>query len=569
MATSWILPKWSGTYADSLAAVGLAVLIGRLVGDDQKVRILEENDSFRVTGPELNIEQVDFVGLQSRPAFQYARLKDDTEDPDCPDTGYLDYPQQKRLYEIWRERNKQSKAANDLLDENPEQVTGYNRRFPHIQRINMLQGFGARNKLYLDITKADGDAFRNTVIERLKLLESGQARTTAKTPFQPSVSDLQVFNPMVGKGVNRLKADSASRGSLPGGYVDWFDEWLRFIGSEHVLNGFSVGDDIKMSVPVPADISIDKLQEMALENLTAAWHSRKVDLFVVMDQVAFLLKMSGKNRVDPWIPFGKRPNEIISAVQTGYFKSLGSGKAVTNISSLGLPGWFPVETDDDVELWRELLHEHRRVLQLLDEEKSEEAALLNLYRDFLSAGDWRAFLEFLGAYGCLVMRRRERGRPIRSFTINHLEGLLMKGNEEQKRLPIAEVIRNEGFRNVAAAMKQATVSEQFHKSKGNQVFDIKYGLFQEIKRKARFPEQLVAVVSEFVSEYNFENARRSEQLKDRQGRRRKNVSLDDLDKLNQLFIEHHRYSETIAMLLIAYASASSGEKSDSQENEEE
>ena len=82
--------------------------------------------------------------------------------------------------------------------------------------------------------------------------------------------------------------------------------------------------------------------------------------------------------------------------------------------------------------------------------------------------------------------------------------------------------------------------------------------FQKIKRKACFPEQLISVIAEFVSEYNYENARRAERLKnEKAGRRRTSVSVQDLDQLNQLFIDYAspNASETIAMMLIAYASA--------------
>lgn len=564
MPSNWVLPKWSGSYADTLAAVGLAILIENLCRDGRQVTIRQRSDAFEITGPPIDYEEVDWETVQLHPLFQYVKIKE--PDEELP-LQYFDYLEQKRLADLQREWSKQSKKAKQLQDMESERPDGPEDRFYHFQRVHMLQGFGARNKLYLDIQRADARSFRSTLIDRLTQLEEGQARSVAKTAFQPSVSALQVFNPTVGKGINRPKADGAARGTLSGSYVDWFEEWLRFIGSDHLLYGFSIGDDIKISVPVPADISIDKLKLLAAEKGTNAWHSRKVDLFVVMDQVEFLLNQSGMKAANPWISFGQRPNEVISAVQTGYFKSLGSGKAVTNISSIGLPGWFPVKTSEDVELWKTLLGEHRKILQMLDEVKSEEAALLGIYRDFLSASDWKAFLEFLGAYGCLVIRRREK-QPIRSFTIKHLEGLLMRAHTH---LPIADVIRNEGFRNVAAAMKQATVGEQMHKSRGAQVFDIKYGLFQEIKRKARFPEQLIAAVAAFISEYNYENARRAEQLKNKGGRRRKSVSVDDLDKLNQLFIDHPspNASETIAMLLIAYASAASGERADQQENQEE
>lgn len=569
MPSNWILPKWSGSYADTLAAVGLAVLIESLGGEGDRVKIQERGDAFLITGPPLNYEQLDVQQIQTHPLFHYVLLKEN--DPDCP-SHYYDYLKQRRLQELAKERSKKSKKAKALLVENveedAEQVEAPDPQFAYFQRINMLQGFGARNKLYLDFSKADIEALRETLVSRLTLFESGQSRPSAKTPFQPTVSALQVFNPVVGKGINRPKADGTMRGSLSGAYVDWFEEWLRFIGSDHMLYGFKIGDDIKMSVPVPAEISLEKLFVLKGEKLTAAWHSRKVDLFLVMNQVSVLLDKSGFQGENPWIPKGKRPNEVISAVQTAYFKSLGSGKAVTNISSLGLPGWFPVESHDDVELWRDLLEEHRKVLQWLDEDKSEEAALLTVYRDFLCAGNWRAFLDFLGAYGCLVMRRREKERAIRSFSIKHLEGLLMRG--EESHLPIVDVIQNAGFKNIAAALKQATVGEQYHKTKRSQVFEIHYGLFQEIKRKAKFPEQLLAVIMGFVNEYNYENARRAEQLhkQEKSGRRRTTVSLDDLNQFCELMQTHRKHSETIAMMLIAYASASSGQKSDDSDIQE-
>lgn len=116
-----------------------------------------------------------------------------------------------------------------------------------------------------------------------------------------------------------------------------------------------------------------------------------------------------------------------------------------------------------------------------------------------------------------------------------------------------DIVEDPGFRAVAGAIRQSTVTEQYHKSKGNQVFEIEYGLFQDFKRKARFPEQFVGALSEFVNSYNAQNARREEQLKGKGGRRRSRLTVSDLDRVIELIDKHG--SESVAMLLIAYGSA--------------
>lgn len=116
-----------------------------------------------------------------------------------------------------------------------------------------------------------------------------------------------------------------------------------------------------------------------------------------------------------------------------------------------------------------------------------------------------------------------------------------------------EIVEDPGFRAVAGAIRRSTVTEQYHKSKGNQVFEIEYGLFQDFKRKARFLDQFVGALSEFVNSYNAQNARREEQLKGKGGRRRARLTVGDLDSVVKLIDEYD--SESVAMLLIAYGSA--------------
>ncbi len=200
-----------------------------------------------------------------------------------------------------------------------------------------------------------------------------------------------------------------------------------------------------------------------------------------------------------------------------------------------------------------MLDEHIEVLRVLNEERSEEAELLFLYRDFLSADKGQAlsaqaFLEFLSSYAAFLVRARERKRFVRQFTTKNLRRLLMNLNSKFK-----EIVEDPGFRVVAAAIRRSTVTEQYHKSKGNQVFEIEYGLFQDFKRKASFPDQFIGALSEFVNSYNAQNARREEQLKGKGGRRRPRLTVSELDSVVELIDKHG--SEPVAMLLIAYGSA--------------
>ncbi|KKM11141.1 hypothetical protein SY88_10080 [Clostridiales bacterium PH28_bin88] len=120
-----------------------------------------------------------------------------------------------------------------------------------------------------------------------------------------------------------------------------------------------------------------------------------------------------------------------------------------------------------------------------------------------------------------------------------------------------KIVQDEGFRAVATAIRRATVSEQFHKARaGRQDYEIHYGLFQDLRQKARFKDQIVALLSQFIASYNYENARRAEQ-KARSGggdeRRRPQVTQQQLDQLIGLF---DRFPpEVVTLLLTAYGSA--------------
>ena len=132
----------------------------------------------------------------------------------------------------------------------------------------------------------------------------------------------------------------------------------------------------------------------------------------------------------------------------------------------------------------------------------------------------------------------------------------------------SDIVHNEGFRGVAAAIRRATVSEQFQKAKpgGKQEYEIHYGLFQDLRQKARFKDQVMSLLSDFVSGYNYENARRAEHwAKSGRGpdpRRRPQVTQQQLDDLVGLL---DRFGpEPVTMPLIAYGSARDARQRDAK-----
>jgi hypothetical protein len=302
----------------------------------------------------------------------------------------------------------------------------------------------------------------------------------------------------------------------------------------------------------PGNLNAGALGRLSDEffRLRLPWSSAQIDLQGALGLAKILVRQLTPDELDEYEE--TTPRDFVSGLQTAYFKSLGSACALANVGFIGLPGWFPV-TSENSEEWLEILEEHMEVLRVLNEERSEEAELLFLYRDFLSADKGQALnveslFEFLSSYAPFLVRARERKRYVRQFTTSNLRRLLMSLNRRFR-----EIVEDPGFRAVAGAIRRSTVTEQYHKSKGKQVFKIEYGLFQDFKRKARFPDQFVEALSEFVNSYNAQNARREEQLKGKGGRRRARLTVGDLDSVVELIDTHG--SEPVAMLLIAYGSA--------------
>lgn len=115
---------------------------------------------------------------------------------------------------------------------------------------------------------------------------------------------------------------------------------------------------------------------------------------------------------------------------------------------------------------------------------------------------------------------------------------------------------------MASAIRRATVNAQYRKAQGRRDWDIKYGLAQDWKRVAEQPDKLVIAISEFVQQYNAENARHAEENKER----RKNITTRDLDQVLNLIKNYGSF--LVGMLLLAYGYARDVKETDESNSTE-
>jgi hypothetical protein len=133
---------------------------------------------------------------------------------------------------------------------------------------------------------------------------------------------------------------------------------------------------------------------------------------------------------------------------------------------------------------------------------------------------------------------------VKPFTTQNL-GRLFMGTEPQFK----EIVENEGFRRIAYAIRHSTVIPQYLKDKEG-LYEVRYGLGMELKRKAAYPKDFLVALSDFVHEYNRENAQKAES---KGQQRRKNVREGDLDEIVRLVDNFG--SEVVGNLLVAYGYA--------------
>lgn len=566
------IPKRTGTHADVFAAVGLADLLAS-VPEAGAVRIVEQGAAFAVC-PARSLTAAEWQRIPQTPGYPFLKANEKVKIPTAV-TDWVDYKAEKakadRRKQLLGATKKKGQKALDAETQQLIQQEQLRDDWRLLQVLNTLQGDETANKVHTTIVGRAPDRFH----EELAAMFTATSQQHS-SPLDWEVSSVQLFTPVAAKGYSRLKPDSTDRNDkTKEQWADPFIEWLKYRGYFQVACPFfqgQKGEHIRLLCPVPQDISLRALAAIARELRAAGVYGGppKMDTLAVL-RLAELLVRHSEEYHDPDAEIfpglfleGKTPAEAVSGVMVTHYQSLGNAKAVAAMSTLALPGWFRIEERKDAEDWLTILDEHQRVVRGLQDDHSDEIGLLIAYRRFLEQRGERAvwaLVGFMEQYGPFLIRAREQNRRVRSFRTDHFRRIIM-GTAPQ----LTTILNDHGFQALAAAVRRATVSAQAQKAmKKSDYREIRYGLLHELRRKRSLPgvAPLVEAVSEFVSQYNSENARRREMGKFAP----RNVTTEEFTAFASLLEQYG--ASMVGALLCAYGSCREPRDEDTLETTEE
>ena len=561
------IPKRSGTHADVLAAVGLADLLGSAFRQHEKVRIEEGHDAFLIHAPG-GVDGAIRERLPHTPGYRFLREKGE---PVPAGVDFCDYEEErdraKRFREMSDALRKEGKGTAEITELLAQQRPS--RSWRREQVVRLLQGHSTANKLARQVAESDTKQFRDEVAGAVARLAQG-----VPSGLRWKTEQVQVFNPPAAKGYARLKPDSTDRNDgTSDGWGDPLLDWLRIRGFHRAAAPFyfgSKGEHIRILFPVPAAISMAALSAVMDEFQSVGIHATaepKLDALAVLGLTRILLEHCTENSAArPELPRlfslrGSTPRKVIAGVVITHYQSLGQSRAVGSLQRLGLPAWFRVEGAQDVTEWFDILEEHRRAIRCLEDKHSDEIGIVLAYRRFLQGQDdaedepvAEAFLEFLGQYGCFLIRAREAKRRVPQFTTRNVRRVLMGVTKSY-----TAILDNEGFQALARAVRHCTVSAQAQRVMGGKdVREIRYDLVPDLRRKRSLSaDDFMTAMGEFVSHYNIENARRQEMKKGRTPR----ITTEQFHQFAALVEQHG--ADKVGALLCAYGTCR--EPSDTEE----
>ena len=599
--STYYIEKSTNTFADNLAAFGLAFVLNTIVYGRAKVHMEDRGYAFAIIcEPAIQQEWVEqrafFVGApllitidsaatkkQEKIIKTIKGLKLDLANLPEPD-GYslLDYQvekQNKDDFFVWV-KGLSAEDKKKWRDGEIQPSSSPHPSWEIFRAMNpaALQSYNLPLGIWWQAQKAFPDLLKilllmvASVPNDIEGAEKAWSVLCKEQGFEKSkdVTANQIINPSQGKGINNPKAEWRDPNNLKG---FWLLEWLKTVGlfnGSYTRNVANPKDprnakDRKTYVLSPARLGWSEHQVVMKHFRDAMNRSEtaiKMDVFVSLRYTQAFLKHYEEARVGDLGEdiLGTPPADLVSGMQMAFYKNLGNSPAVMNIASVNLPRWVAPRNPEQLAAFQESLEEHGSIIQNFDETHGEQFALLAHYRDFISGGDLDAFFEFTNAYSGFIMGQLERKNFVRLFSIPTLEVLFMNSDDKK----YSEIMQNDGFRSIAYAIRHSTVSLQKAKKFRKPATDIRYGLGQQLARKAAYPDDFLAELSEFLHLYNAENAQLRE--KDRNPFR-KDVLTEDVEEIVKLVDRFG--SKVVCNMLVAFGYASEARSKDAPESSEE
>lgn len=585
MTKQLYVDKATGTFADQLTAMGLAVLcrdvLGRIHDGQQPDVTIEDRGPYYVLDLSHPLDDAALSGLDEpyMPIFPIVTPKNaGTMPDDLPEQAMVDYERERdRRREFFAVRDTLSAEERRALRNgtaseavkaclgglephrdwdifraiNPGALIGYNRL--------VLQWWQVRGA-FPQVMGLLRDLFATTPNDLDAAIDAWKALDKEKGwGIKPTATAAQLLNPSQGKGQNRAKPDRLSMGNVDG---FWPAEWLKAVGFYRaaLTKQLRGSRDRKTYVLAPIGLSLrehDAVFERFRRTMDRAETAVRSDVLASLRYTMELLRHAtdeGSGGLLARMMRAKSPRHVVAGFGSAFYKSLGNSAATMNLPFIGLPGWLHVSNREDVAAALAVLDEHEKIVQQFDESHSDEYELLLSYRDFCSGDDLEAFFAFTTPYSAFIIGRRERHRYARQFTTANLRRLIMASDEK-----LAPILECQGFQNIAYAIRQSTVTAQFRKQQGDRRYDVRYGLGQQLARKDYDDREFIAELADFLHKYNAENA---QVMENRPGPYRRSLQVSDIDDVVRLVDIYG--ARTICNLLVAYGYARTGRPSEQE-----
>ncbi|MGC9400728.1 MAG: hypothetical protein ACP5HM_16580 [Anaerolineae bacterium] len=572
--SQFYIDKTTDTFADVLLAYGVAALLDRLLRDNVGQREVRVRDAGSVYVIDLETPMregyVDVPWFCDLPFLKAGHKKP----PEAWPAAVVDYDkerdQRSQYFEARKQLPQAARRPGATRDEFPELATVENLTprpdydiLAQIYQMSAIHAYSAVLKNWFacrdcfpELLRIVLDLFATTPNDVDAAYDAWRAlNKKQKLKAKNRVTPVQILNPSMGKGVNRTKADRADLLQNPNSF--WLLEFLKFWGMRvaglpRVVRSTQRNGprDRKTYVLQPRNLTLETLAQVYTPFNRVLWANTAItmDVLAALRYTDVFLEQWLAGQLED-VRFGQRPGDHVSGLAVAFYKNLGQASTMLNLAEIGVPQWMKLETREQAQAYRALLEEHRRVVTSLDEGRGDQYRLLKLYRDFLSGRILDPFFEFSAGYAGLTMSRMERGQWAPRFTTTNLEVLIME--HDDKLTPILE---NVGFQNIATAIRRSTVIPQYFKAQGKKgPYDVRYGLGNDLLRRAAYPEQFVQALSEFLHDYNRETAQIHERYKGNPPVRRATVTTDDIQQVVALIDEYG--SATVANLLVAFGYA--------------
>ncbi|MDX2212500.1 MAG: hypothetical protein SFY66_04345 [Oculatellaceae cyanobacterium bins.114] len=591
MVNALRVPKQYGTYADICLMLGLARLayIAQLqIYGVKEIKLADLGTSYQIQLKQ-DLDPNEIASTLQYEDFLRPVKGDKTEAIAGLDWSEIDFFNTKENSETrnrYREFQRQSKREKlELADEDkPTEPDARTQNgviltsMRHDRNHNALwkagwdiqQHFGA---LVASVFKAFAE-----INKRSQGDEIAQATASFKaftgTSLPAPASAVKIFFPTSVQGVNRLKADT-NKVDGSGQKEEWLLLWLIAVG----LFEFGIAERIKVSdntfdwrmvLLEPKDLSLSSYREVLDEVRkfsppSGAHGVARFDAEMSIGLSKELLKHHPAKEIGKPIKQRSRSpsiKEMVSGFSGTHFGSKGQVYGVKEVFSLGLPDWIRPETAEEVKNYQSLLDEHLAVVRSLsiDEGNGE---LLNSYRDFITGNDLNQFFRFNISYADYIVRQladpKAKYAPKR-FSQEGLDIMTRSFDKADQKWSIKDITQNKGFLRIARAINSATVYAGKIKTREGTIeldWQRTYGLAQRLSNQLGSKQDFIAELSAFLTSYDNENMRISEQLlKDNKSLRRVWVTNEDLEQFLVLLDDGQPFKwSLVANLLLAYGYA--------------